>query len=151
MQLHKLERPQNTERCGQCYFVFSLRASSSGCYGDGESLQPRLWNLKSTSNFPVAPRRLSCQISANQRDAETNANVNKHWKKQVPMVMRSLLMSSPLISISHRLFRRRYSNSRDVVPVSPSFSRPAVRAYWQAILFYVDCITVLFLFDIQEF
>ena len=27
---------------------------------------------------PVAPRRLSCQISANQRGAETNANVNKH-------------------------------------------------------------------------
>ena len=80
MQLHKLERLQNTERCGQCYFVFSLRASSSGRYGDGERLQLRLWNLKSTSNSPVAPRRLSCQISANQREAETNANVNRHWK-----------------------------------------------------------------------
>ena len=29
-----------------------------------ESLQPRLWNSKS----PVAPRRLCCQISANQRE-----------------------------------------------------------------------------------
>ena len=38
----------------------------------------RLWNLNSTSNSPVAPRRLSCQISANQSDAETSANVNKH-------------------------------------------------------------------------
>ena len=28
----------------------------------------------------MAPRRLSCQISANQREAETSANVNKHWK-----------------------------------------------------------------------
>ena len=29
---------------------------------------------------PVAPRRLSCQISASQREAETSANVNKLWK-----------------------------------------------------------------------
>ena len=28
----------------------------------------------------MAPRRLSCQISANQREVETSANVNKHWK-----------------------------------------------------------------------
>ena len=28
--------------------------------------------------FPVAPRRLRCQISANQREAERGANVNKH-------------------------------------------------------------------------
>ena len=32
------------------------------------------------SNSPVAQRRLSCQISANQNEAETSANVNKHWK-----------------------------------------------------------------------
>ena len=43
-----------------------------------ESLQLRLWNLNSTSNSPVAPRRLSCQIFPNQREAETSANVNKH-------------------------------------------------------------------------
>ena len=78
MQLYKLERLQNTERCGQRYFVFSLRASSPGRSGGEESLQLRLWNLNSTSNSPMAPRRLSCQISANQREAETNANVNKH-------------------------------------------------------------------------
>ena len=36
--------------------------------------------LNSTYNSPVAPRRLSCQISTNQRKAETSANVNKHWK-----------------------------------------------------------------------
>ena len=45
-----------------------------------EGLQLRLWNLNSTSNSPVAPRWLSCQISANHREAETSANVNKHWK-----------------------------------------------------------------------
>ena len=37
-------------------------------------------------------------------------------------------MSSPPISISHRLFRCRYSNSRDVVTSSPSFSRLTARA-----------------------
>ena len=51
-----------------------------------ESLQLRLWNFNSTSNSPVAPRRLSCQISANQREEETN--IEKH----VPRVMTSLLM-----------------------------------------------------------
>ena len=43
--------------------------------------------------------------------------------------MTSLLMSSPPISISHRLFRCRYSNSRDVVASSSSFSRLAYRAH----------------------
>ena len=42
--------------------------------------------------------------------------------------MTSLLMSSPPISISHRLFRCRHSNSRDAVASCPSFSRPAARA-----------------------
>ena len=32
-----------------------------------ESLQTHLWNLNSISNSPVAPRQLSCQISANSR------------------------------------------------------------------------------------
>ena len=41
-------------------------------------LGTRLWNLNFASNSPVAPRRLSCQISANQREAETSANVDKH-------------------------------------------------------------------------
>ena len=39
--------------------------------------------------------------------------------------MSSLLMPSPPISISHRLFRCRYSNSRDVIASSPSFSQSA--------------------------
>ena len=45
------------------------------------------------------------------------------WK-HVPRVMRSLLMSSPPISTSHRLFRCRYSNSRDVVAIYPFSSHP---------------------------
>ena len=37
-----------------------------------------LWNYNSTSNSSDAPRRQSCQISANQGEAETSASVNKH-------------------------------------------------------------------------
>ena len=43
-----------------------------------ECLQLRLWNLNSTSNSPVAPHGLSCQISANQHEVEMSTNVNKH-------------------------------------------------------------------------
>ena len=34
----------------------------------------------STSNSPVAPPRLSCQISANQHEAETSVNLKKTLK-----------------------------------------------------------------------
>ena len=62
------------------FFVFlSLRASSPGRSGGGAGKGRRVCNYDSTSNSPVA-RRLSCQISANQRGVETSANVNKHWK-----------------------------------------------------------------------
>ena len=56
----------------------------------------------------------------------------KNTWKQAPRVMTSLLMLSPPISISHRLFRCRYSNSRDVVASFPSFSRPAARVHRRA-------------------
>ena len=64
----------------------SLRASSPGRSDSGAGkerkggLQIRLWNLNSTSISLVAPRRRSCQIKAEQREAETSANENKHWK-----------------------------------------------------------------------
>ena len=57
----------------------ALRGALAAGGENEESLQLRSWNLNSTSNPPVAPRRL-VQISANQREAETSANVNKHWK-----------------------------------------------------------------------
>ena len=46
--------------------------------GDLTALQLCLWDLNSTSNSPVVPRRLSCQISTNQQEAEMSASVNKH-------------------------------------------------------------------------
>ena len=71
------KRPLLAGNCKQ-----ALRgALTAGREKEAESLQLRLlWNLNSTSNSPVAPRRLSCQISANQREAETSANANKIWK-----------------------------------------------------------------------
>ena len=58
---------------------FNLRGSSPGRSGGGREkvgkLATTFVNLNSTSNSPVAPSRLSCQISANQREAETSANV----------------------------------------------------------------------------
>ena len=78
----------------------------AGHYVSGIWIPPSL-------NSPVAPHRLSCQIFANQRKAETRANVNT-----------PLLMSSPPTSISHCLFRCRYSNSRDAVSSSPFIPTP---------------------------
>ena len=49
-----------------------------------------------------------------------STNIEKH----VPRVMTSLLMSFSSVSISHRFFRCWYSNFRDVVASSPSFSLP---------------------------
>ena len=56
----------------------TLAAGGGGGGGRKESLQLCLWNLNFASNSPVAPCQLSCQISANQHEAETSANVNKH-------------------------------------------------------------------------
>ena len=70
-------------------------------------------------------------ISGKRKLERMYTNIAKHVivRANAPRVVASLLMSSPrTISISHRLFRCRDSNSRDVVASSPSFSRPAARA-----------------------
>ena len=72
-----------------------------------------------------SPGRSGCVAGKGRRAC------NYTWKtlesKCAPRVMTSSLMSFAPISISHRLFRCRYSNSRDVVARSPSFSRPTSR------------------------
>ena len=88
-----------------------------------ESLQLRLWNLNSISNSPVAPRRLSCQISANQRKEETSAIVNKHWKTRAKG---NGVITGVIFANQH--FASTYSFSKDVAASSPSFSRPVPRA-----------------------
>ena len=65
----------------------SLRASSVKRSGGWAGKGRRACNYVSgiwipPPIFPVARRRLSCQISTNQREAETSANINKHWKKR---------------------------------------------------------------------
>ena len=44
---------------------------------DGELVTTAL-EFEFLLQFPVAPRRLNCQISTNQWKAETRVNVNKH-------------------------------------------------------------------------
>ena len=72
-----------------------------------------------------------CQSARSGDKCECKQTLKNTWK-HVPRVMTSLLMSSPPISTSHRLFQCRYSNSRDVVAIYPFFSRPANRAPWRA-------------------
>ena len=71
------------------------------------------------SNFRQSAR------SGNER--ECKQTFKGTWK-HAPRVMTSSLMSSSLIIISHRLFPRRYSNSRHVVESASSSSRRAARA-----------------------
>ena len=52
----------------------------AGSLAAGREKDYCIWNLNSTSNSPVAPRRLSCQICANQYKAEMSANVNNTQK-----------------------------------------------------------------------
>ena len=70
------KQPRFCQKLGSTKPGFQVK----GFYKRNESLQLRLWNLNSTSNSPVTPRRLSYQISANQREAERSANVNPYWK-----------------------------------------------------------------------
>ena len=82
-----------------CRVAYILRASSPGRSGGGAGKGKRACNFatNSTSISPVAPSRLSCHISANQREAETSANVNKRWKIRANHLRQSC-------SISHLLF-----------------------------------------------
>ena len=85
-----------------------------------ESLQLRFRNLNSTSNSPVPPRRLSCQISANQREAETSANVNKHRKSSAKGndVITNVISANQHFAST---FAMQIFKSKDVVASSPSF------------------------------
>ena len=67
--------------------------------------------------------------SGNQHECK---HTLKNTWKHAPWVMTSLLMSSLPISILHWHFRCTYSNSRDIVASSPSFSCPATNAPWRA-------------------
>ena len=94
-----------------------------------ESLPQHLWNLNPCPILlwlPVDWALRFLLISVTRKRAWMWTNNEKH----VPRVMTPLLMTSLPISISHWLFRCRYSNSRStyIVASSPSFSCPTTRA-----------------------
>ena len=65
------------------FLASSLRASSPGHSGGGAGKGKRACNYVSGILIPppiTLRLPVDCQISANQREAETSANVNKHWK-----------------------------------------------------------------------
>ena len=66
--------------------------------------------------------------SGNERECKQT------FEKHAPKVTASLLLSSPPIRISHQLFRCKYSNSRDIVAGSPSFSCPARQSAPESLL-----------------
>ena len=123
-------------------FPFSLRESSprhsgGGWWGRvvGEGKEEELATtsleviLNFTSNSPVVPHQLSCQISVNYHETETSANVNKHWKtgaKGNDVI--TDFISANLHFASTFNFRCRYSNSRDLISSTVSFCRPFARA-----------------------
>ena len=115
-----------------------LRANSPGRSGGGAGKRRRACNCLSEIWilppiplwFPVDWAVRFPPISAKRIRARMWTIIEKH----VPRVMTSLLTSSPLISISHRLFRCRYSDPREAVTSSTSFSRPVARASRRACL-----------------
>ena len=75
--------------------------------------------------FPCGSPSTELSNSCQSVQSGKGANHELTLKNTCTRVTMSLLMSSPPISISHRLFRCRYSNFRDAVASSPSFSRAA--------------------------
>ena len=109
---------QELEGC----FQPSLRALCRQGRKRTESLQLRLWNLNSTSNSPVAPRRLSCQICANQYKAEMSGNVNNtqktHTKRNdvITNVISANLHFTSTFSMQIVKFQRRNSHLSFLFP-----------------------------------
>ena len=104
----------------------SQRASSPRHSGGWAGKGRRAGNYVS-GIWILPPIPLSTELSdfrqSVQRGSECGCKQTlKNMWKHAPRVD-TLLMSSPPISILHWLFQCRYSNSRDVVASSPSFSR----------------------------
>ena len=100
------------------------RASSPGHSGGWAGKVRRACNYVSGIWIPppIPPStELSDFCQSVQRGSECGCKQTlKNMWKHAPRVD-TLLMSSPPISILHWLFQYRYSNSRDIVAISPSF------------------------------
>ena len=96
--------------------------------GRKESLQLCLCNLNSTSNSPVAPNDWAVRFRQSARSGnehECEQTLKTHAKGND---VTTNVISTNQRKFSHRLFRCRYSNSRDVVTSSPFFSCSVARA-----------------------
>ena len=121
----------------------SQRASSPGHSGGWAGKVRRACNYVSGIWIPppIPPStELSVFCQSVQRGSECRCKQRlKNMWKHVPRVD-TLVMSSLPISILHWLFQCRYSNSRNVVASSPSFSHPTARspACLQATFFMIS-------------
>ena len=106
----------------------SLRESSQGLSGGGTGKGRTACKFELHLQFPGGSPPTELSDFRQSARSKNERECKQTLKKKVPRVMMSLLMSYPPISILRRLFRCGYSNSRDVVARSPSFSRPAARA-----------------------
>ena len=125
----------------------SLWASSPGSSGGWAGKGRRACNYVSGIWIPppIPPStELSVFRQSVQRGSECGCKQTlKNMWKHAPRVD-TLLMSSPPISILHWLFQYRYSNSRDIVAISPSFT-PTTRAPQRA------CLLAIIMFSSQAF
>ena len=109
-------------------FLISLQASSPGKKGAGWEMEEELATtsleliLNSSS---VVPRRLGCQFSDNQNEAETSANINTNWKtrsKGNALITNAISANQHFAStFSMQIFKFH----RDVIASSPSFCQSA--------------------------
>ena len=108
--------------------LISLQASSPGKKGAGWEMEEELATtsleliLNSSS---VVPRRLSCQFSDNQNEAEISANINTNWKtrsKGNAVITNAISANQHFAStFSMQIFKFH----RDVIASSPSFCQSA--------------------------
>ena len=116
-------------RCSKLFICMlsSMRASSPGHSGGWAGKVRRACNYVYGIWIPppIPPStELSDFLQSVQRGSECRCKQTlKNMWKHAPRVD-TLVMSSLPISILHWLFQCRYSNSRDIVAISPSFPLP---------------------------
>ena len=91
-----------------------------------------LWNLNSTSNSTMAPCQLSCQISDNQREVETNTKQTLKTCAKGNDVITNVF--SPISILQMLTILMQTFKFQRWVASSPSFCRPVARAPWRACL-----------------
>ena len=124
-----------------------LLASSLGCLGGRAEKGRRACNYVSGIWIPTPvslwlPRRLSCQFSANHREAETSTKVNKHWKthaKGNDVITNVISTNQHFAStFSKQIFKFKRCSCK-LYDLLPSFSLPTARVPQRACLQAIKC------------